>query len=158
MRRPLFCLSEMAEHAWRGTRGLSRASDVPSSELLVWLSLSCVIKIRGALEGVSNARADVFRAHMTFEFGLLHELGGLFARATEQERPAGGVQRVGQVADGAKTGGVDGRHVAEAQDYDGRQGIDLAENFREFVGCAEQEWSVDAEDRCVRRDVFSLQD
>jgi len=47
--------------------------------------LSGLIEAGSALEGVSDAWADVFCADVTLEFGLLHELGGLFARAAEQQ-------------------------------------------------------------------------
>ena len=63
-------------------------SDASSSQLFVFSIILRCVEIRGALEGVSNARADVFRAHVAFEFGLLHELGGLFAGAAEQQRTA----------------------------------------------------------------------
>ena len=61
----------------------------------------CAIETRGALECVGDAWADIFRADVAFKFGLLHELGGLFAGAAEQQGATGGVQRVGKVADGA---------------------------------------------------------
>ena len=47
--------------------------------------VSSLVKAGGALEGVGDAWADVCWADVAFEFGLLHELGGLFARATEQQ-------------------------------------------------------------------------
>lgn len=87
-------------------------------------------------DGVGDARADIFRAHVAFEFGLLHELGGLFAGAAEEEMAAGGVQAVGEFANGAEAGSVDGSHVAEAKNDDGRESVDAADDFVEFVGGA----------------------
>lgn len=127
-----------------------------------WAVLSCspcgLVKAGRALESVSDAWADIGRADVTFELGLLHQLGGLFASAAEEEITAGGVERIGQVADGAEACGVDGSHVAKAKDDDRWKGIQVAKDLGEFVGGSEEEWPVDAVDRCIGRNVFALQD
>jgi len=69
------------------------------------------IEVPGPLYRIGNAFADIFRADMAFEPGLMHELCGLFAGAAEQKRSAGSLERVCQVADGAKASGVNGSHV-----------------------------------------------
>jgi hypothetical protein len=47
--------------------------------------LNCLMEAGGSLEGVGDAWADVCWADVAFEFGLLHELGGLFAGTAEEE-------------------------------------------------------------------------
>ena len=107
---------------------------------------------------MGDAGADVFRADVAFEFGMLHEFGGLFAGATEEEMAAGGVEAVGEFADGAEASGVDGGHVAKTEDDDGREGTDVVGDFLELVGGAEEKWSVNAIDDGVVGDVLALED
>ena len=81
--------------------------------LIVSGGVPCPLETRGALECVGDARTDIFRADVTLEFGLMHEFGGLFASAAEQQRAAGGVECVGEIADGAEARGIDGSHVSQ---------------------------------------------
>src|SRR5689334_7132022 len=104
--------------------------------------MDLVVNLGGALEGLGDAGANIFGADVALEFGLLHELGGLLAGAAEQQRAAGFVKLVGKIFDRTEAGGVDGSHVAEAQDDNGWQGVQRIENVGEFVGGAEEEWSV----------------
>ena len=43
------------------------------------------MEIRSPLYRIGNACADIFRADMAFELGLMHELRGLFAGTAEQQ-------------------------------------------------------------------------
>jgi len=70
------------------------------------------MKDLGAFQSRGNARAYVSRADVLFKFGLVHQAGGLFARAAEDEAAAGGVNGVGQAFQGLQACGVNGRHVA----------------------------------------------
>ncbi len=65
---------------------------------------------------------------------------------------------VGKIFDSAKAGGVDGGHIAQAQDDNGRQGFQRVENVGELVRGAEEKWPVNAEDRGVLGNVLALQD
>ena len=67
----------------------------------------------GAIESVLDAGTDIFRADMTLEFCLVHELCGLLSGAAEKQRPAGSVHLIGQITDGAESGGVNGGHISE---------------------------------------------
>ena len=58
----------------------------------------------------------------------------------------------GEVLDGAQAGGVDRRHVAQAQDHDRRQAVEPIAHDVQLVGAAEQERAGDAEDGDERRD------
>ncbi len=58
--------------------------------------LNFVIEDLGAFERHGNARADIPCADMLFEFGLVHQAGGLLARAAQDESAPGCVHRIGQ--------------------------------------------------------------
>jgi hypothetical protein len=68
-----------------------------------------------------DARTNIFNAYVAFERGLLHELRRLVPGPAEKQRPAGGVNLIGQVANGAEPGSVDGGHISQAQNDDRRE-------------------------------------
>ncbi len=80
--------------------------------------------------------ADVGLADVLFEFGLVHELGGLGASAAADEGAAGGVKFVGEILEGEQAGGVDGGHVAETEDDHRRQVVKVVSNVGKRVGRA----------------------
>jgi hypothetical protein len=102
--------------------------------------------------------ADIFRAHHFFELGLVNQAGRLFARAAQDQRAIRRVQFAGHFFDRKQSGGIKSGHVTQAENNDGRQGVKVLGNYRDFVGGAEQKWSMNAEDRGVIRNVFVLQD
>ena len=57
-----------------------------------------------------------------------------------------------------KPGGVDRRHVAQAEDHDRRQFIDPVDHALKFVGRAEEKRAVDAKNRHVVGNVLVLED
>ena len=57
--------------------------DYLSGKLLVRGSVVCSMETRGTFDGIGDARTDVFRADVALEFGLMHELGGLFASSAQ---------------------------------------------------------------------------
>src|SRR6266567_4664328 len=116
------------------------------------------IYFRSPLQRFGNASANVFSADVAFELGLLHELRGLFARAAKEQRASRIMQRVREVADGAEPRGVNRGHVPQAQDNDGRQGVDGMENIRELVRRAEEKWPMNPVNNRVVRNILSLQD
>ena len=65
---------------------------------------------------------------MALEFGLLHQLRWLFARAAQEQLPPGGVNAIGEFANGAEARGVNGGHVAQSQNHDGRQFVQVFQN------------------------------
>src|SRR6267142_6972834 len=115
------------------------------------------IDFRSALQRFRNASADILCADMAFEFGLLHQLRWLLSRAAKQQGAPSSMERVGQVANGAEAGSVNGGHVAQPEDHDGRQFLEGEENLREFVGGAEKKWPVNPVDDRVIGNVFSLE-
>src|SRR5579883_1673260 len=111
----------------------------------------------GAGEGGGDAGADIVGSDVAFEFGLMHERGGLLAGTAKQQRAARSMERVGEIAQCAEPGGINRSHVAKPENDDGRQRVNGAENLREFVSCAEQEWPVDAKNRGIGRNILALQ-
>ena len=59
--------------------------------------------------------------------------------------------------DGVSAGGIDGRHVAQAEDDDRREGLDVCGCVDQLFGGAEEEWAVDAQQRNVGRNDAALQ-
>ena len=68
---------------------------------------------------------DVFSAEAVEEAGAAEELGGLLHGSAKDEGAAGVVKALGEGLDGVNAGGVDGGHIAEAQDDDGLEGVDV---------------------------------
>src|SRR6266404_8374665 len=141
---------------WRRRSGLQSEIFLLGSRL--WCCVALLVHLGGALDGFGDAGANIFGADVTFEVGLLHELGGLFARAAKQQGTAGFVKLIGKIFDCAQAGGVDGGHVAQSQDDNGRQGIQRIENISELVRGAEEKRAMNAEDSDVIGKVLTLQD
>ena len=120
--------------------------------------LQFMIENLGAFQGDGNTRADVPRADVLFKFGLMHQTGGLFTRAAEDQAAAGGMHGIGQLFESLQAGSVDGRHVAETQHEDGRQLRKSLDHLVNLIGSAKKKRSVDAEDGHVRRNFLVLQD
>src|SRR5215467_2510737 len=97
-------------------------------------------------DGFGDAGANVFRANVAFKFGLLHELSGLLACAAEEQVTAGGVEAVREFADSSEAGGIDRGHVAEAENDNGRERLDVVCDFVELVGGAEEKRAVNTID------------
>ncbi len=55
------------------------------------------------------------------------------------------------------TGGVDGGHVAQAQNHNRREGFEICRSFHELFGSPEEKRAVDAQKRDVGRDDAPLQ-
>ncbi len=75
----------------------------------------------GASEGALHVLADVVRADVLLKFGLAHQTSGLFARAAENQAAAGTVDDVRKLLQRLQACGVDGGHIAQAKNQDGRQ-------------------------------------
>src|SRR3954469_20367261 len=101
---------------------------------------------------------DILRTHMLFELRLSHELGWLFASATQDECASGFLQCVRDVLECLEAGGVNGGHVAQPQNDDRWQVFQLILDNRDLLGSAEQEWAMDAEDAEVVWNGLVLQD
>src|SRR5215467_5312737 len=108
--------------------------------------------------GFGDTGANVFRANVAFKFGLLHKLSWLLACTAEEQVTAGGMDTVREFADGSEAGGIDRSHVAEAENDNGREGLDLVCDFVEFVGGAEEKRAVNTIDDSVVGDVLALKD
>jgi hypothetical protein len=120
--------------------------------------LNLLIQDLGPFQSHGNTRADVACADVLLKFGLMHQAGGLFAGAAEDEAAACRVHSIGQVFESLQAGGVDGRHVSETQHNDGREFRDALDQFVDFIGGAKKKRAVDAEDGHVGRDLFVLKD
>ena len=97
-------------------------------------------------------------ADVLVELGLLHQRRRLRQRAAQDQLPPGAVELVGEILERAQAGRVDRGHVAQPDDDDRLEVVDVVDDVRNLVGGAEQERSVDAEDGDVRRNVLVLQD
>ncbi len=87
----------------------------------------------------------------------MDQLCGLLAGPAEDQGALAGVQGLGDFFQGEEPGGVEGGHVAQAQDDHRRQLVQVLGDDGKFVGGAEQERSMDAEDGGIVRDVFVLE-
>src|SRR5258706_13217931 len=111
----------------------------------------------GAAESGLHVVANIFRTHDFFELGLMNQARGLLARATENQSPIASVQLAGNFFDCEQSGGIQSGHVAQAEDDYERQRAQILGGGIDFVGGAEQERSVNAEDGGVVRNVFILE-
>src|ERR1700681_4419678 len=87
----------------------------------------------------------------------MDQLCGLLAGPAEDQGALAGVQGLGDFFQSEDAGGIEGGHVAQAQDDHRRQLVQVLGDDGKFVGGAEQERSVDAEDGGIVRDVFVLE-
>ena len=67
------------------------------------------------------------------------------------------MQALGEGLDGVNAGGVDGGHVAQAQNDDRLEGFDIRGGFNQLFRGAEEKRAVDAQQRDVGRNDASLQ-
>jgi hypothetical protein len=95
---------------------------------------------------------------MLVKFRLMHPHLWLFSRSTKNELPTGFVHPVGKILQCLQAGGIDGGHIAESENNDGRQMGQTIDHHIDLVGCAKQERAVDPEDADVSRNFFVLQD
>ena len=77
--------------------------------------------------------------------------------SAEEEGAAGRAEAAGEGLERVDAGGVDGSHVAEAQDDDGLELVEVGGGFEKLFGGAEEEGAVDAEERDVGRDDLALE-
>src|SRR5258708_5936692 len=82
----------------------------------------------------------------------------LLAGTAEDQCAAGGVHLVGETLERLNTGGVEGGHVAQADDEDRRQRGKLFVDRVQLFRAAEEERTVDAEDGDVVWNLPVLQD
>ena len=101
-------------------------------------------------QSLGDIFTDVFRAHVLLKFRLVHELGGLFRRVAKNQLPARAVHLIREKLQGQQPGGIDGSHVAQAQNDHGRELRELMCNLVEFVRRTKQEWAMDIA-KVVRR-------
>jgi hypothetical protein len=87
-----------------------------------------------------------------------HHVRRLLPGAAQRQRPPGVVQGVGELLDRVQPGAVDRRHVAQAQDDDRRQRVDMIDDQPQLVGRPEEKRSVNAEDLHVGRNGLVLED
>src|SRR3569623_949876 len=107
------------------------------------------MQFSGAIKGGLDVGLDVFATDMIEEAGVLQEFRGLLHGSAEQECATRVGEALGEGLDGVRACGVDRGHIAQAQDDDGREGLDVRGCVDEFLRCAEEEWAVYAEERHV---------
>ena len=140
---------------------LSRSSGFPNALTAMpaaGFSAWCLRYTSLRAERFVDAAAYIFRADVAFEFGLLHELRRLFSRATEKQRAARVVHLIGEIANSAETGGINGGHIAQPENDDRRQRGQVIQNVGELIRGAEQKGPVNAIHGGVLRNVLPLQD
>src|SRR5579871_534645 len=103
------------------------------------------VDLRGAFQRRVDVFTDIFGRNVTVEARFTQQLRRLRLRATDEHGAAAGVYFVREFLECGDTGGVDGGHVAEADDDDGRKRRYGVGDFGEFIGDAEEKRTVNAE-------------
>jgi hypothetical protein len=67
----------------------------------------------------------------------------------QEHGSAGVVEPSGKLLDGVNASGVDRRHVAQAQDNDRGEGLQIRRCFDQFLRRAEEKWTMNAQQRNV---------
>ena len=78
--------------------------------------------------------ADVLPAHMLVKFRLLHPHRWLFPCPTKNELPSGFAHPVGKILQRLQASGIDGRHIPESKNNDGREMGQTIDDHIDFVG------------------------
>ena len=115
------------------------------------MNLSCPVE-RGL-----NIGHDVFATHAVKKARALQQFGGLLHCAAEQQRSAGFMQSFCKSLDSVNAGGVDGRHVAQAQNDHRCKCFEVDGRFDQLLCGAEKKRPVNAKQRHVRRKDAALQ-
>ena len=76
-----------------------------------------------------HAGEDVFRAYVLEEIGAGDDVLGLIACAAEEEGPVSFMESSVELLEGMDTGGVERGHVAQAEDDDVAESIEVAGGF-----------------------------
>jgi hypothetical protein len=116
------------------------------------------IHVGCAGQSVTDAWTDIFRSDVSLEFGLLHELRGLFSCTAQQQRSTGLVNLIGEIPNSTETGRIDRGHITQTEDNNRWQGVQAVQDIGELIGGSEQERTVDAIYRRILRNVPALQD
>src|SRR5579863_9279452 len=152
---------------WTTTRGTT--SDSPKLRTLerVVLQVECqlvpnpgevLLDFSRAGEGLLHVGQNIFRADALEKFRSREKLRRLIARATHEEYFARFVQTLREAFECVDSGGIERRHITEAQDDNVAKMTEVARSFGQLLGGSEEEWPVDAEDRHIGGDVLILQD
>jgi hypothetical protein len=116
------------------------------------------LELADAGEGGLYVGEHVLRAYVVEEVGAGDDVLGLVAGAAEEEGSAGFMEAGVELLEGVEAGGVEGGHVAQAEDDDVAEGVEVAGGFGQLFGGAEEEGAVDAEDADVGGNLFVLKD
>ena len=111
----------------------------------------------GTLQCLRDTLADISRAHVLFEFGLMHQARGLLSSPAKNQSPARPVHDVRKILQSLQSGGVDRGHVPQPQYDDRRKVGNTGDNFLDFVRRSKKERSMDAEDGDVGWNFLVLQ-
>src|ERR1700728_1881838 len=68
------------------------------------------------------------------------------------------MEAIGELLEGVQAGGVEGSHIAQAEDHNTGKSDEVFGSFLEFLRCSEEKRSVNTEDGDIGRDFFVLQD
>ena len=157
----LVASGECSEDEYRGPLiGLARSvwTAVARTHVQQTRLVQFQVEFLGALQGIGNAETNVAAPDVVLKFGLMQETGGLLSRTAKNEAAPGTVDQVRQILQSLQAGGVDRRHVSQAQNDDRGQIRKAADDRFDLVCRSEEKRPVNAEDRDVRRDVLVLQD
>lgn len=117
-----------------------------------------LLDFAGAGECYLHVGQNILRANALKKVGSGEELRRLIARATHEEHLAGFVQTLREAFKSVDAGGVERRHVTEAEDDDVSKLPEVAGSFSKLLCGSEEEGPVDAEDGDIGWDLFVLKD
>src|SRR5579862_3677558 len=95
------------------------------SRLVQRLELRVCSDLVGAGDGRLNIGQDVFGADVFHELGTGDQFGGLIARSADEQGTPRSAEPIGEGLNGVEASRVQGGHVAEAKNDDGREGVDV---------------------------------
>ncbi len=114
-------------------------------------STEVVVDFAGSVEGCLDVREDVVCADVLDEIGLLEKLRGLVAGAAEQQRPAGFRQALAKTSSACRPVASMAVMLRRRRITTARKAVEVRGGFGKFLGGAEEEGPVDAQDGDVRR-------
>ena len=92
----------------------------------------------GAAQGLLHVVADILGANQFLEFGLLDQAQGLLSARKESRRARFSAGNAAHFLQGKESGGIERRHVAQAENHDRRQLVQMLGDDIDLVGRAER--------------------
>src|SRR5208283_5394580 len=108
-------------------------------------------------QGFIDIGTNILATNVTIETGFAHQVFRLRPGAADQHGAPTFLQGGREFFKSSDAGGVNGSHIAQTENDDGRQGGKVIGDGHDLVGNTEQKWSVNAIDRGVIGNLLVLQ-